>query len=99
MTIPLRFNGLKKKLQGKHKNHYNITEVFFLFVIYIYFFLIVADFYLLSLGEKIQIIKSNVHKTDLTSNEIIIFLAVCLDIKFAILSSNASEYSFTFIDC
>lgn len=49
-------------------------------------------------GKKIQIIKSNVHRTDLTSNEIIIFLAVCLDIEFAILSSNASGYSFIFID-
>lgn len=48
---------------------------------------------------KIQIIKSNVRKTDLNSNEIIIFLAVCLNTGFVILSSNASKYSFTFIDC
>lgn len=39
------------------------------------------------------------HKTDLNSNEIIIFLAVCLNTGFVILSSNASKYSFTFIDC
>lgn len=49
-------------------------------------------------GGKIQIIKSNVHKTGLTGNEIIIFLAMYLDIDFAILSSSASDY-FTFMDC
>lgn len=95
-TIEIQW--VKKEATRKTQESLQYYRGFF-FVCYIYIFLIVADFYLLSLGEKIQIIKSNVHKTDLNSNEIIIFLAVCLDIKFAILSSNASEYSFTFIDC
>jgi hypothetical protein len=47
---------------------------------------------------KIQIIKNNVHKSNLSNNEIIIFLALCLDIEFVILCSNGSEYSFMFID-
>lgn len=96
-TIEIQW--VKKEATRKTQESLQYYRGFCLFVCYIYIFFNCSRLLFAVPRGKIQIIKSNVHKIDLNSNEIIIFLAVCLDIKFAILSSNASEYSFTFIDC